>query len=444
MALLADHLGPEGVLLLIDASSRQCFAKFYSSRQGRLHPSSAILLAASPRLGVPDAPSSTTGIKTLPGASAAQSPQPGAPTHRYGGAQVGLILIAIAIMALGAIQYRTLKMVGDQRTEAASASGALDLRTERSGDSQWRISWNRSAAAVKKAGKAQLLILDGFLRKEITLTPDDLRNGGIVYSPIADDVSFRLEVFDVQAGRAVSESIRVLANPWPESPGGALDAKAGAGAAAPGTRLIATRPQPSTSDSEASRRLGPPGERQSHTPLEASDALRQQPRFTAPHIANPVVVSRKVDDLPLPPALEWNSQLLPAYAGAEPAVKPPDAPTPSPARPPQAVTTSAGEKHTERGVERPTYSGVESAVLLHKVDPLYPKVAADMHLMGTVRVEATVGTDGRLAGPRIVNGSPLLNSAVLQALREWRYKPARLNGKVVASPVTLEIRFAPR
>lgn len=58
--------------------------------------------------------------------------------------------------------------------------------------------------------------------------------------------------------------------------------------------------------------------------------------------------------------------------------------------------------------------------------PVYPARAASEGQEGTVRVEFTIGTDGRVVTAEIISASPwpLLNQAALKVIREkWRFKP---------------------
>jgi TonB family protein len=56
------------------------------------------------------------------------------------------------------------------------------------------------------------------------------------------------------------------------------------------------------------------------------------------------------------------------------------------------------------------------------VKPAYPDVARKMHITGTVRLEATVGADGRVRDTRIVGGSPLLAQEATNAVKKWKYE----------------------
>ena len=75
--------------------------------------------------------------------------------------------------------------------------------------------------------------------------------------------------------------------------------------------------------------------------------------------------------------------------------------------------------------------GFVAPVLLQKVTPTYPQQARGQRLSGTVVLDATVSPDGSVRKAVVVSGLPVLANAAVSAVREWRYKPAMLNGKRV-------------
>jgi len=59
----------------------------------------------------------------------------------------------------------------------------------------------------------------------------------------------------------------------------------------------------------------------------------------------------------------------------------------------------------------------------------------------TVRLQLTVGPDGRVQEIEMQGTVPRYTREVLEAVRRWRYKPATINGTPVAAPVTVDISF---
>lgn len=81
--------------------------------------------------------------------------------------------------------------------------------------------------------------------------------------------------------------------------------------------------------------------------------------------------------------------------------------------------------------------------LIKKVAPVYPPESASQHVTGTVRFMLVVGADGVVYNPRPISGEglsddPSLIQAARDAVLQWRYQPATLDGK----PIQIEGIFA--
>lgn len=75
----------------------------------------------------------------------------------------------------------------------------------------------------------------------------------------------------------------------------------------------------------------------------------------------------------------------------------------------------------------------------------YPEGPSKAGITGTVVIEGRVGTDGFPAALQVVAAvHPDLAEAALQAVREWRFTPARLNGVLVEVPLKASIEFKAR
>jgi protein TonB len=85
--------------------------------------------------------------------------------------------------------------------------------------------------------------------------------------------------------------------------------------------------------------------------------------------------------------------------------------------------------------------GVEPPRKLRHVAPLYPELARRARVEGTVTLECVIDPQGRVAQARVLSGSPLLDAAALDAVRQWLYTPTRLGGVPVAVILTVTVRF---
>jgi periplasmic protein TonB len=84
---------------------------------------------------------------------------------------------------------------------------------------------------------------------------------------------------------------------------------------------------------------------------------------------------------------------------------------------------------------------VKQARMISSVPPTYPALAKTQHVEGAVRVDALVDANGRITTMKVVSGPSLLHQAAMDALRQWRYQPATLDGKAVAMHLTVTIQF---
>jgi protein TonB len=75
------------------------------------------------------------------------------------------------------------------------------------------------------------------------------------------------------------------------------------------------------------------------------------------------------------------------------------------------------------------------------VAPPYPDLARAARIQGLVVVECTIDPSGRVVDARVITGPPLLQSAALDAVRQWRYTATRLNGGPVAVLMTVTVNF---
>jgi periplasmic protein TonB len=87
-------------------------------------------------------------------------------------------------------------------------------------------------------------------------------------------------------------------------------------------------------------------------------------------------------------------------------------------------------------------SGVAAGQLIVPIRPVYPIIALQARVQGTVVVDAVIGKDGRIASLRALSGSPLLIPSALEAIRHARYRPWTLNGQPVEVETTIHIVFS--
>ena len=99
----------------------------------------------------------------------------------------------------------------------------------------------------------------------------------------------------------------------------------------------------------------------------------------------------------------------------------PDAPPP-----PQAVRVGGQIKEPKK---------------LKNVNPAYPDIAKQARVQGVVILECTISPQGKVTDVKVLRGIPLLDSAAIEAVKQWVYSPTLLNGVPVPVIMTVTVNF---
>ena len=89
----------------------------------------------------------------------------------------------------------------------------------------------------------------------------------------------------------------------------------------------------------------------------------------------------------------------------------------------------------------PVGGDVKPAKLLKSVPPVYPEMARNQHLSGNVQIDALIDPDGNVSSMKVLSGPTLLHQSALNALKQWKYQPAELDGKPTSMHLTVTIQF---
>lgn len=113
----------------------------------------------------------------------------------------------------------------------------------------------------------------------------------------------------------------------------------------------------------------------------------------------------------------------------------PSAAPPPPPPPPKPVEKPVTPQRIRVG------GNVQAANLIRKVTPVYPPLAKQARIQGTVRFTAIIGKDGTIQNLQLVQGHPLLVQAAQDAVKQWVYKPTLLNGEPVEVVTQIDVNF---
>jgi protein TonB len=122
-----------------------------------------------------------------------------------------------------------------------------------------------------------------------------------------------------------------------------------------------------------------------------------------------------------------------------------DVPLGAPEGDPRGILDGIPNTSSEKGPERPPevdktarphtvrihVGTIEPAQILHRVEPLFPPLARQLHREGRVELHAVITTDGYIESLEVLSGDPLFYQSALAAVREWRYRPTFLSGQPV-------------
>ncbi len=187
--------------------------------------------------------------------------------------------------------------------------------------------------------------------------------------------------------------------------------------------------------------IPPYGHRSSHLRSSAKPAIPRpsnpDSRFKFSTLMNRPVHDSVVNGSPAPPGDDH-------FVGNQPAVGPDCAwcvdigGKNSGPRPPQPT---ADTPQNPRVVQM---TQLDPAMLIRRVEPIYPPLAMQVHREGRVELRAVIGTDGTIQSLQIVSGDALFEQSALQAVRQWRYRPTILNGQSVEIDTYITVIYTMR
>lgn len=86
-------------------------------------------------------------------------------------------------------------------------------------------------------------------------------------------------------------------------------------------------------------------------------------------------------------------------------------------------------------------SHLAEAALLHRVQPVYPPLARQARVQGAVELRAIIGKTGAIENLVVVRGHPMLATAAVEAVKQWRYRPYLLNGEPIEVETDITVNF---
>lgn len=85
---------------------------------------------------------------------------------------------------------------------------------------------------------------------------------------------------------------------------------------------------------------------------------------------------------------------------------------------------------------------VQAAMLVYRVEPVYPTLMRQIHRSGRVELHAVIAADGTVQSLQAVSGDPGFYQSALDAVRRWRYRPTILNGQAVEVETSITVIYS--
>ncbi len=117
--------------------------------------------------------------------------------------------------------------------------------------------------------------------------------------------------------------------------------------------------------------------------------------------------------------------------------------TPDDAENPQWIAVSVFDDAAAAKVPDVHHVGgdLKAPVKMYSVEPVYPEELRLARVQGIVILSALIDTNGKVTGAHVLKPLAGLEDAAMDAVKQWRFQPATLDGKPVTVLFNLTIQF---
>ena len=99
-----------------------------------------------------------------------------------------------------------------------------------------------------------------------------------------------------------------------------------------------------------------------------------------------------------------------------------------------SVFVPTANAQTAQAAQTPAPTQSSTRKLKLSSPPEYPELARKMNIQGVARVLLTVNPEGKVVAVKELGGNPVLVTALVQAVKKWKYEPADRESEI-------EVRF---
>jgi periplasmic protein TonB len=79
--------------------------------------------------------------------------------------------------------------------------------------------------------------------------------------------------------------------------------------------------------------------------------------------------------------------------------------------------------------------------IVQRVAPVYPPLARQARIQGTVTLNIVIGKSGDVRSMQLISGHPMLAPAAVEAVKQWKYRPYEQDGEAVEIETTVQVSF---
>jgi protein TonB len=179
-------------------------------------------------------------------------------------------------------------------------------------------------------------------------------------------------------------------------------------------------PIPAPAVSSSASEVKPSSTAAHNTPAAAAPEPPKKPALGDVHLAAPVVnrgANSQADSEPLP-SIDANA--APSSDG---------------------LASVAASHRPQPSAPIPVGGDVQAAQLIKSVAPMYPQLAKTQHITGNVTIDCFIDANGNVADLKVLSGPPLLHRAATDAVKQWKYKPAILDGQPTSMHLNVTVQF---
>lgn len=103
---------------------------------------------------------------------------------------------------------------------------------------------------------------------------------------------------------------------------------------------------------------------------------------------------------------------------------------------------AAGQEPSQEPVEISPEK--QHTYLIKKVAPVYPPLARQARIQGTVIIGVVINQSGNIASVQLISGHAMLAPAAIEAVKQWKYQPCLVDGQAVEVETKIQVTFTLR